>query len=97
MLLDGIYTLTCSNVDGTITAPILTNPRYGTNQNDICFTVTPDLLPDTNTYCVTVLGAHSQANLVISPDPATCCFKHGSEYPLFHVLYKRYDDVATEI
>src|SRR5207245_7375106 len=60
----------------------------------ICLTATPDLLPDTNTYCVTVLGAHSADGSVISPNPATCCLVHGAEYPAFHVLIKKWDNMA---
>src|SRR5262249_17621366 len=94
--LDGIYTVTCSNtVDGTITPLVVTSISRGQTPRQVCLAVTPDLQPDTNVYCVTVLGATSQDGLVVDPNPSTCCFIHGAEFLSFHVLYKRYDDVGN--
>jgi hypothetical protein len=96
MNLNGTYTIVCSNnVDGTLTPITVTGVRYGTNNNQICVAVSPDLLPDTNTYYVTVLGATSSAGLPTTPNPVVCSFIHGSEYPGFNVLYRRYESTGN--
>src|SRR5260221_9958246 len=93
MQLDGTFSVTCSNVDGTLTALTTSNVRYGESQNIITVSVTPDLLPDTNTYCVTIQGVHSQDGLLVDPNPAVCCFVHGQEYPTFRILDKKWDNI----
>ena len=96
MQLDGTYTLVCSNnVNGTLTPAVLSNVRYGSNQNQVVLTVTPDLQPDTNTYYLTVTGAHSQDGLLIDPNPSTASFVHGAGYPGFNVIYRRYNGVGN--
>src|SRR5260221_99171 len=95
MQLDGTFSVTCSNVDGTLTALTTSNVRYGESQNIITVDVTPDLLPDTNTYCVTIQGVHSQDGLLVDPNPAVCCFVHGREYPAFRILDRKWDHYCT--
>jgi hypothetical protein len=95
MQLDGTYTLLCSNnITGSVTSSTLSNPRFGTNRFQVCLTVTPELLPGTNTYYVTVAGAHGQDGSIIDPNRQTCSFIHGADYPAFNVLYRRYDGVG---
>jgi len=94
--LDGTYSIICSNqADGTLTPLTVSNIRYGTSQNQVCLSVSPDLLPDTNTYYVTVAGAHAQDGLVIDPDPSTVSFIHGAEYPRWNVMVRQYNDVGN--
>ncbi len=93
MNLDGAYSVTASNANGTVTALATANVRYGESQNIIIVDVTPNFLPDTTTYCVTIQGAHSQDGLLIDPNPAVCCFVHGQEYPAFRILDRKWDSV----
>jgi hypothetical protein len=96
MQLDGTYSMICSNhADGTITPVTLSNIRHGATTSQIRFDVSPDLLPDTNTYYVTVTGAHAQDGLIIDPDPTTVSFVHGSEYPIWNVLVRQFNDVGN--
>jgi hypothetical protein len=96
MQLDGTYSMICSNqAGGTITPVTLSNIRHGATTSQIRFDVSPDLLPDTNIYYITVTGAHAQDGLIIQPNPTTVAFIHGSEYPLWNVMIRQYNDVGN--
>jgi len=96
MKLDGTYTLTCSNIiDGSVSSPAFTL-GYGESQKVIKVSVTPDLLPDTNVYCVTIAGAHALEpdNTATLPNPIYCCFVHGAEFPAFRIVDFKWDSTA---
>jgi hypothetical protein len=89
--LDGTYSMICSNnADGTITPVTLSNIRHGATTSQIRFDVSPDLIPDTQTYYITVTGSHAEDGLIIEPDPTTVAFVHGSEYAVTAITFKRY-------
>src|SRR5262249_25897489 len=59
---------------------------YGESSNIVVVSVSPDFVPDTNTYFVTVTDVHDLVGASINPNPTTCQFIQGGEFPLFHIL-----------
>jgi hypothetical protein len=81
--------------DPAVTPITVARVSYGESSNVICLAVSPDLVPDTNVYYVTVRDVHDTEGVVVNPNPTVCALVHGgSEYPAFRILYKRFDNIT---
>lgn len=91
VLLDGVYTMVCSNtVNGTLAALVVTAQAYdGLNSNIVALSVSSDLLPDTNVYSVTILGVHDTAGLLLEPNPTVKTFLYDAQFAAFRPPWLR--------
>jgi regulation of enolase protein 1 (concanavalin A-like superfamily) len=89
----GTYTVLCSNTVTSVTTPITaTILGAGATPNEVVVGVTPDLLPDTNVYYVTIANEKSTGGDTQDPNPVVRTFRLNDGYfGPFNILVRRWN------